>query len=885
MQVKSLAIWLRRAGLLVLLVGSAHCSPGYTEVELILNNYPLDTKHLWFERTPQGSSHRSQFFVNSDQVRDRVRLRLIGELDNSETVRVRALDGSYCRLAAGEVALTAGQTTADVDLEDQREMACVLRVSSTGSGNVRVPDCLTGVPSGPASVDYHLRSGLLDPLCSQGLQLRAEPAADSLFAGWSQACFGGGSCDPWSAAEASAGAAESGPAAQLLADGLTQVHATFAPRQDRTRSGFCWVNPTPHGFILTGVWGSAPNDLWAVGDGGTVMRYNGTAWIALRPQEVWGSDRSVSTAPLLGIWGSSRSDIWMVGGSGNIVHWDGQSFTVSSLPGTTALAAVWGAGPGEVYVAGNEGAAWRCSAPTRCTQLKVNAPTSLVGVYFSGVWGRSATEVYLVGSRLLSSGGNSLHPAFEGVVMRSDGVSLTQVYAAQSETAPTLQFRTISGRASGPAELWIGASDGSLHTGDGQNFFVAAQTTAGQINALTTTGPVSANEPLDLWAATAGGQLLHRTGTPLRWEQIATPSYEPLYGLFGDTVNLWAVGAAGAIVQWNGAQAVAVTSGKRSSTNGRWIDSSGELWLTWEDKTTTRTAQRTSLGLNQPQNEVLYGLVGFGDTLFASATGRILSRQPTGWSAPPPVPGLENAVLIALGGVAADDLWAAGFYGSLLHSTSGGAKPYSVRDQAATLIQLQLDNQRKPESFDLLVITTPLDAVREAQKTALLQAVWAGSPNRMFAVGEAGMIVTWDGSALSTQLIPFADRLPTYYAVWGSSTTDVWVAGTRGALLHYDGTTWKACAGQKCPADPASGIHFLDITGTGPDDVWFAASCGSQACSSLYHWDGTQFCHVPDLPSSLGWVATRGSELYVVGTEGSILHLGEAERKSLPCIP
>src|SRR2546426_1469877 len=34
--------------------------------------------------------------------------------------------------------------------------------------------------------------------------------------------------------------------------------------------GWCWSNPLPQGNSLYSAWGSASNDVWAVGEGGTI---------------------------------------------------------------------------------------------------------------------------------------------------------------------------------------------------------------------------------------------------------------------------------------------------------------------------------------------------------------------------------------------------------------------------------------------------------------------------------------------------------------------------------------------------------------------------------------------------------------------------------------
>jgi hypothetical protein len=62
---------------------------------------------------------------------------------------------------------------------------------------------------------------------------------------------------------------------------------------------------------LRGVWGSSANDIWAVGEGGTIVHFNGGAWSLVA---------SPITEHLSAIWGTSADDVWVVGDKGTIVH-------------------------------------------------------------------------------------------------------------------------------------------------------------------------------------------------------------------------------------------------------------------------------------------------------------------------------------------------------------------------------------------------------------------------------------------------------------------------------------------------------------------------------------------------------------------------------------
>jgi hypothetical protein len=60
--------------------------------------------------------------------------------------------------------------------------------------------------------------------------------------------------------------------------------------------------------------------------------------------------------------------------------------------------------------------------------------------------------------------------------------------------------------------------------------------------------------------------------------------------------------------------------------------------------------------------------------------------------------------------------------------------------------------------------------------------LWGASHSDVFAVGQFGVIVHYDGSAWSVMSAPTGSSLN---AVWGASSTDVFAVGQNGFVLHY----------------------------------------------------------------------------------------------------
>lgn len=139
---------------------------------------------------------------------------------------------------------------------------------------------------------------------------------------------------------------------------------------------------TPGTGTVFGLWGTSPQDLWAVGgDGasnGFVWRFDGSTWSAL--SDVPARLREVS---LFKVFGTSADEVWIVGGGGVTARWNGHAltevvsattrtlFTVHASAGR--MAAVGGYGTGVILE--HDGSAWVDVTPAKTKQL--------IGVYLT----------------------------------------------------------------------------------------------------------------------------------------------------------------------------------------------------------------------------------------------------------------------------------------------------------------------------------------------------------------------------------------------------------------------------------------------------------------------------------------------------------------------
>ena len=167
--------------------------------------------------------------------------------------------------------------------------------------------------------------------------------------------------------------------------------------------GMSWSVSQPVSDVaLNGVWGSNRRNVLAVGDGGTILGYNGKVWTPLP---------SGTDSALLGIWGQAANDaydVYAVGDGGQVLHSDGTAWNAMESNSTETLEDVWGTGT-DVMAIGAYG--------TILNLAQTSASTGNIAL--RGIWGSSATDVFAVGE--------------SGTVLHSDGTVWSAMTSAASQ--------------------------------------------------------------------------------------------------------------------------------------------------------------------------------------------------------------------------------------------------------------------------------------------------------------------------------------------------------------------------------------------------------------------------------------------------------------------
>lgn len=139
------------------------------------------------------------------------------------------------------------------------------------------------------------------------------------------------------------------------------------------------------GTSLNSIWGSSGQNIFVVGDSGTILHFNGISWESVE---------SGGGEALYGVWGSSGTDVFAVGANGLIQHFNGTAWQRidTGLPGTV-LSGVWRNTGSRAYASGSEVSI--LSSPSASPwEIMLQQPNY---ADFRGIWGSSDANIFAVG--------------------------------------------------------------------------------------------------------------------------------------------------------------------------------------------------------------------------------------------------------------------------------------------------------------------------------------------------------------------------------------------------------------------------------------------------------------------------------------------------------
>lgn len=355
--------------------------------------------------------------------------------------------------------------------------------------------------------------------------------------------------------------------------------------------GKAWTTARPipaRSDAIEGGWASADKSVFAVGGvqytdplrtdptirQGTLLKWNGASFV----------DINAATAPKVGLFGviaDSAGDLTAVGQSGTVVRFDGTGFTssgaVEPLTGVGAtMRGVAGAPEAELVAVGDfgtslqyDGSAWKTLPSSVQQSLLAVSGTgpnvlsvshnlidgkSLIQRFVAGTWVPETMPAVLVLRSVFSGSDGALAAGGNEVVLVRSGTSWTQ-----RPVQATVRGNVLRGVWMTGTTLWAVGGGDSVESRTDLCPATALVSTGGQ-DFVRTTLPNSnvilygvwGTSPSNVFAVGAQGSLLRWNGTAWQ-QQSAIPFGGTLRGIFGRSANdIYAAGDSGAILHFDG---------------------------------------------------------------------------------------------------------------------------------------------------------------------------------------------------------------------------------------------------------------------------------------------------------------------------------------------
>jgi hypothetical protein len=235
--------------------------------------------------------------------------------------------------------------------------------------------------------------------------------------------------------------------------------------------------------------------------------------------------------------------------------------------------------------------------------------------------------------------------------------------------------------------------------------------------------------PSDVWAVGASGTIVHFDGSA--WASVTSGVTENLTSVSGTGPDdAWTTGDGGSLLHWDGTSWSTSQDNESTGLLGVWAVAPGEVWAVGIDWTGGSTGNGSGF--------VLHGEGGAWQTSDVGAASSLW----TVWASGP------------------EDVWFGG------DGASGGG-----------VVVRGAGTPRSP--FDLTTYAGPE-----------VRGIWGDATNDVWVTPHEAAVVHWDGAAWSS-----AASMPAsadVFGATGTSSDDVWAVGAGGTAYHYDGRAWSA---------------------------------------------------------------------------------------------
>jgi hypothetical protein len=602
----------------------------------------------------------------------------------------------------------------------------------------------------------------------------AAALASGLACALALAACGGPSHDGPPGPDAGAGDAAPPPDTVPLGDPFAALQALPATC---TADHWCWRTPRPAGNDYDRVYATAADNLWLLGQHGTVMQWDGHAWTTHHPPVPAGQ---LPAQFPFSISGRRAGDMWLIFGA-TVQHWDGAAWAIrDTVPpsGIVTFDSVWAAPGGDVWVTLSNGTLHRSTAGGAFQPVA----SGCGGCFLGSIWGTADDDFFIT---TLPAG-----------ILHYDGRSFSRSYAGPMIAGSYLGTR---------GDVWVAGGDGALLHWDG-----AAWTAVPTgLPSWVITG-VAARAPDDVWwwatRSSAMSAFLHWDGASLTTTPVDTADIGAF--LYSGAIvdgKWWLVGGAGAIYTRSGPDSVApIVDPQVDGMQSMWGSSADRMYFASGGQIRHWNGQTTEV-LPIAAAQIAGVRTGDVDELFAA-----------GYDLTPDLQGYI-ASAYHFDGVA----WA---NTEIARSTIAEHRTFTKLvglgpGEALAVGRGGLAYRYAAGAWSPIAIGTTVD----------LAGVWAPDADHAWITGAGGTLLTWQRSAPDVA-VPDATLPPTTAdlgAIHGADG-EVWISAGGSQALHGSAAGWTLVS-TLVASDGIFAISARDVV------------VASSAQSAIARWDGERF--------------------------------------------
>lgn len=608
-------------------------------------------------------------------------------------------------------------------------------------------------------------------------------------------------------------------------------------------------------------------------------------------ETIGGTSEATFTHSMHAIDGRAPDDGYAVGGQGSVLHYDGTAWTEMGPGSANTYEALWldksptgktivAAGDdnnGHAAVAVYNGATWDEQVITTAGPL-------------TGVWGKSATDVWAVGAMTtLGRPGFLIH--FDGT---SWGTPLTNnpLESLNAITGDPATGRIVAVGDKRTTVVFNGTAwefntnrcqscDDSQYGLQAVMFLPAEGAQPAQFIATGTSPP---GKPAVAQVSVDGGELW--TAIP---QTIENTTLTALSGVRGD---VYASGSAGVLARYDGKTFHQVTTNTLRQLGGVWRAAADDVRVTFQPGQIVNVSPTVWLDAGPATYQSVFipvnlATIRLADAAVSPTTGEtIVVGNPSAlWQSfdgrawVPLYNGNGNGNNKNFTGVAfapnGDGYVTTAASGEIFTRTVGDdafiASPLAAGAQTTDVYAASNTKVYVSAKGGKVYVgsrTSTWTPQTVADSTVDLATVWGSGPNDVYVGGTKGFIAHSTDGATWTPITIDGFKVDVT-SIWGSSATDVYAVGAKGSILHFDGTAWRYEHKGSEDLDGVFGIagpagrRSSDVIAVGPD--------------VMFHYDGTSWAPLapPVVFGSAGATAIKSThnDILVVGTRGTMATL------------